>query len=195
VQSSLELSNPRLVVAFCFSALLATACGDSEGGSGGSSGDGGGGSTTSSGQGGAAPEACGGDELDDCLLRCDGLNSCSDAATQQACRDHCGVSTPKACVDFDACYVQDFSCENSLDCWGVFSGTTPAGEGGGTTTSGGGTSCSTACANVTAQCGDDGAIDFETCMDQCPSYSQAAIDCAADAQDCDAVLACIGAGG
>lgn len=185
---SSSTSTSHLAMALCLGALFVTACGDSEGGSGGSTGEGGG-SSTSSGEGGSAAEVCSGEALDDCLIRCDGLNSCSDAATQQECRDKCGVSTPKACVDFDACYVQDFSCENSMDCWNVFRGTA-TGEGGG-----GNPSCATACANVTAKCGDDGGIDFATCVDQCPSFSQSAIDCATDAANCDAILECVGAGG
>ncbi len=193
--SPLPLSTPRLVAALCFSALLVSACGDDAGGSGGAGQGGGGTTTSSSGDGGSAAEPCAGEDLDDCLARCDGLNSCSDAATQQECRDKCDVSTPKACVDYHACSVQDFACENLMDCWDVFSGSTPVGQGGGTTTGGGNPTCASACANVTVKCGDDGGIDFATCVDQCPSFSQSAIDCATDAADCDAILDCVGAGG
>lgn len=173
------------------SAFAVAGCGDDgdgggEGGSGGSSG------TGASSSGGSAAQPCAGTELEDCLLRCDGLNSCSDAATQQACRDLCPISTPKACVDYDACTVQDFACENKLDCWDVFSGTTPVGTGGSGT---GDPSCTTACANVTAKCGSDGGIDFATCTEQCPSFSSAQVACATEAATCDAILACIGVSG
>jgi hypothetical protein len=192
VPALLRFSAP-LVACLLTSAFLVTACGDSEGGSGGSSGDGGSTSTsTSTGQGGGAAAVCSGDELEDCLTRCDYLNSCADAATQQACRDICPTSTPKACVDYDACSVQDFACENALDCWDVFR---KAPTGATTTTGGGNTGCSTACANVADKCGGEGGIDYATCLDQCASYSQSAITCATNAANCDAVLSCVGAGG